>query len=38
MPELTTVREIEHVPIDILQESPWNPNREDRQTFDALKA
>jgi ParB-like chromosome segregation protein Spo0J len=36
--ELTMVREIEHVPIEALRESEWNPNREDRQTFDALKA
>jgi hypothetical protein len=38
MPTITMVRKIEHVPIDVLQESGWNPNQEDRQTFDALKA
>jgi ParB-like chromosome segregation protein Spo0J len=38
MPTLTTIRKIEHVPIDMLKESEWNPNKEDRQTFDALKA
>jgi hypothetical protein len=38
MPTLTTVRKIEHVSIDTLLESAWNPNAEDRQTFDALKA
>jgi ParB-like chromosome segregation protein Spo0J len=38
MPELTTAREIEHVPIDVLQESDWNPNVETREVFDSLKA
>jgi ParB-like chromosome segregation protein Spo0J len=38
MPTITMVRKIEHVSIDVLQASPWNPNEEDRQTFDALKA
>jgi len=38
MPTLTMVQQIEHVAIDVLQESEWNPNTEDRQTLDALKA
>jgi ParB-like chromosome segregation protein Spo0J len=38
MSTIATVRKIEHVSIDALQESPWNPNEEDRQTFEALKA
>ena len=38
MPQLAVAQQIDHVPIDALQESEWNPNEEDRQTFDALKA
>lgn len=38
MSTITTVRKIEHVSIDALRESEWNPNEEDRQTFEALKA
>jgi len=38
MSTITTVRKIEHVSIDTLRESEWNPNEEDRQTFEALKA
>jgi ParB-like chromosome segregation protein Spo0J len=38
MPELTMVQQIEHVRIKALKESDWNPNQEDRQTFEALKA
>jgi ParB-like chromosome segregation protein Spo0J len=30
--------DIQQVGIDDLQESPWSPNREDRETLDALKA
>jgi hypothetical protein len=38
MPTLTTVRKIERVSIDALQESDWNPNLESRESLDALKA
>ena len=37
MPAMKTAQKIEHLPIDDLREAPWNPNTEDRQTFDALK-
>jgi hypothetical protein len=29
---------VDQVPIDRLKESPWSPNREDRETLDSLKA